>query len=160
MQEWLALPQPSLSRSAGLQQVLVEGGVEVGLVTDDNVEESFVGGWGRLEPQQILVGDYSGLGRLLVGPWGMNKWTNENEQTIGRWTNWVDRLGRPLVRSLRMNEWTNENEQTIGRWTNWARGWVDLWSGPGEWVNEQIRMNKQSADGQTHNISNDNRLGQ
>ena len=129
MQEWLALPQPSLSRSAGLQQVLVEGGVEVRLVTDDNVEEIFVGGWGRLEPQQILVGDYSGLGRLLVGPWGMNKWTNENEQTIGRWT-------------------------------NWARGWVDLWSGPGEWVNEQIRMNKQSADGQTHNISNDNRLGQ
>ena len=40
----ISLPQPSLSRSAGLQQVLVEGGVEVGLVTDDNVEESFVGG--------------------------------------------------------------------------------------------------------------------
>ena len=40
----IALPQPLLSRSAGLQQVLVEGGVEVRLVADVNVEESFVGG--------------------------------------------------------------------------------------------------------------------
>ena len=62
------MPQPSLSRSAGLQQVLVEGGVEVRLVTDDNVEEIniFEGQFNRITFEQVTM-DWIGLNFLTPG---------------------------------------------------------------------------------------------